>query len=332
MASIPSGSNQDVIFQYSNTEFSGKDENLKYGSKRAKLAWYTIDPLFFRNTSITPPNINKTITLPNGTSIAQQSYHYSREILETEVFPNKDPDLGSQITNLPVLDIAFYPSERGPNNYTVNGLESNGKLNNPSSNWGAIMRKLETNDFESANIEFIEFWMMDPFNSEDGLINHSGGDMYLHLGNISEDILKDGYKSFENGLPTSQLIENVDTTAWGRVPTNFSIVDAFDNDPTSRQFQDVGLDGLRDSDERLFFDSVYLNRIENIYGSTSQAYINAFADPSADNFHYFRGSDFDNQSTSILNRYKKFNNTEGNSVTTENSPESYPTGRSSTKY
>ena len=329
MASIPSGANQDVIFQYSNTEFSGKDENLKYGSKRAKLAWYTIDPLFFRNTSITPPNINKTIALPNGNSIAQQSYHYSREILETEVFPNKDPDLGSQITNLPVLDIAFYPSERGPNNYTVNGLESNGKLNNPSSNWGAIMRKLETNDFESANIEFIEFWMMDPFNSEDGLINHSGGDMYLHLGNISEDVLKDGYKSFENGLPTSQLIENVDTTAWGRVPTNFSIVDAFDNDPTSRQFQDVGLDGLRDSDERLFFDSVYLNRIENIYGSTSQAYINAFADPSADNFHYFRGSDFDNQSTSILNRYKKFNNTEGNSVTTENSPESYPTAASS---
>ena len=143
--------------------------------------------------------------------------------------------------------------------------------------------------------------------------------MYLHLGNISEDVLKDGYKSFENGLPTSQLIENVDTTAWGRVPTNFSIVDAFDNDPTSRQFQDVGLDGLRDSDERLFFDSLYLNRIENIYGSTSWAYIIAFADPSADNFHYFRGSDFDNQSTSILNRYKKFNNNEGNSVTTENS-------------
>ena len=99
------------------------------------------------------------------------------------------------------------------------------------------MRKLETNDFESANIEFIEFWLMDPFNSEDGLINHSGGDMYIHLGNISEDILKDGYKSFENGFPTSANIENVDTTSWGRVPTNFSIVDAFDNDPSQDSFK-----------------------------------------------------------------------------------------------
>ena len=33
-----------------------------------------------------------------------------------------------------------------------------------TENWGGMMRKLETNDFEAANIEFIEFWMMDPFN------------------------------------------------------------------------------------------------------------------------------------------------------------------------
>ena len=190
------------------------------------------------------------------------------------------------------------------------------------------MRKLETNDFESANIEFIEFWLMDPFNSEDGLINHSGGDMYIHLGNISEDILKDGYKSFENGFPTSANIENVDTTSWGRVPTNFSIVDAFDNDPISRQFQDVGLDGLNNSDERLFFDSIYLSRLENLYGLSSQVYFQANSDPSADDFHYFRGTDFDNNAISILERYKDFNNTQGNSVTSENSPESYPTAAS----
>ena len=131
------------------------------------------------------PNINKTLSLANGSSIAQQSYHYAREVLETEVFPNKDPDLGSQITNLAILDIAYYPEERGPNNYTINGIDASGTLLNPSSNWAGMMRKLETNDFEAANIEFVEFWMMDPFNSEDGLINHSGGDMYLHLGNVS---------------------------------------------------------------------------------------------------------------------------------------------------
>ena len=321
MASIPQG--QEDIFPNASL-----NNNLDIGFKRAKLAWYTIDPLFFRNTSITPPNINKTLSLANGSSIKQQSYHYVREILETEVFPNRDPDLGSQITNLAVLDVAYYPEERGPNNYTVNGLKSNGKLYDPASNWSGIMRKLETNDFEAANIEFIEFWMMDPFNSEDGLVNHNGGDMYINLGNVSEDVLKDGYKSFENGLPVSSEVIDVDTTAWGRVPTNFSIVEAFDNDPLSREFQDVGLDGLNNNDERLFFESNYIQQLESIYGTNSIAYQNAIADPSADDFHYFRGTDFDNLSTEILNRYKDYNNTDGNSSTTEQSPENYPTSAS----
>jgi len=322
MASIPE--KQEDIFMN-----SALNNDLMLGYKRAKLAWYTIDPLFFRSTSITPPNVNKTIALANGSSIAQQSYHYAREVLETEVFPNKDPDLGSQITNLAVLDLAYYPAERGSNNYTVNGLNADGTLISPSENWGGIMRKLETNDFEAANIEFVEFWMMDPFNDEDGLVNHSGGDMYLHLGNVSEDVLRDGYKSFENGLPTSATVEDVDTTVWGRVPTNFSIVEAFDNDPTSREFQDVGMDGLRNTDEKLFFDSVYIQPLASAYGTNSTAYKNAVKDPSADDFHYFRGSDFDSRSELILDRYKNFNNTDGNSVTTDNSPETYPTAASS---
>ena len=322
LASIPQG--QEDLFLNSN-----ENNDLITGFKRAKLAWYTIDPLFFRSTSITPPNVNRTLVLDNGSSIQQQSYHYAREILETEVFPNKDPNLGSQITNLSVLDIAYYPEERGPYNYTINGITQEGNLMNPSSNWAGMMRKLETNDFEATNIEFVEFWMMDPFNTEDGLINHSGGDMYIHLGNVSEDVLKDGYKSFENGLPTSSIVEDVDTTSWGRVPTNFSIVEAFDNDPTSREYQDVGLDGLTNSDEKLFFDSVYLQPLRSVYGENSPVYLNAIEDPSGDDFHYFRGSDFDSQSTSILERYKDFNNMDGNSVTTENSPESYPTASSS---
>ena len=321
-SSIPQG--QEDLF-----ENASANNDLISGFKRAKLSWYTIDPLFYRNTSITPPNINKTLSLDNGSAIAQQSYHYVREVLETEVFPNKDPDLGSQITNLSVLDLAYYPSERGPNNYTVNGLEASGRLMNPSKNWAGIMRKLETNDFEAANIEFIEFWMMDPFNIEDGLANHSGGDLYLHLGNVSEDVLKDGYKSFENGLPINASVVDVDTTVWGRVPTNFSIVEAFDNDPLSRQYQDVGLDGLANNDELLFFEDNYIDLLESAYGTNSPAYQNAINDPSGDDFHYFRGTDFDNASTDILARYKRFNNTDGNSVTSEQSIESYPTAASS---
>tara|TARA_B100001758_G_scaffold62460_1_gene52002 strand:- start:29532 stop:36716 length:7185 start_codon:yes stop_codon:yes gene_type:complete len=330
LASIPIGEAQDDIFKISD-EFTAENKNLKYGARRAKLAWYTIDPLFFRSTSITPPNIDNSIILPNGNTIKQQSYHYSREVLENEVFPNKDPEMGSQITNLSVLDLVYYPDQRGPYNYTINGIGVDGKLNKPKDSWAGIMRTLQTNDFEAANIEFIEFWMMDPFNQDDGIPNHNGGDMYLHLGNISEDVLRDGYKSFENGLPNSSTVEDVDTTDWGRVPSNFSIVDAFDNDPTSREYQDVGLDGLGDSDERLFFNTSYIQKIADTdsLGVTSLAYINAFNDPSADNFHYFRGSDFDSQSTSVLDRYKDYNNLEGNSVTTENSPEPYPAAATS---
>ena len=322
LASIPE--KQLELFENSNLS-----DSLIIGFNRAKLAWYTIDPLFFRNTSITPPNINKTITLPNGNTIGQQSYHYSREVLETEVFPNKDPNMGSQITNLSLLDIAYYPKERGPYNYTINGIDADGKLTNPAKSWGGMMRTLTTTDFQASNIEFIEFWMMDPFNSEDGDISHSGGDMYLHLGNISEDVLKDGYKSFENGLPTSATVQDVDTTAWGRVPTNFSIVEAFDNDPTARLFQDVGFDGLKNLDEKLFFSETYIQKIGDVYGTTSTVYGNATNDPSADDFHYFRGSDYDSKSTLILDRYKNFNNPDGNSKTTENSPESYPTAATS---
>ena len=115
----------------------------------------------------------------------------------------------------------------------------------------------------------------------------------------------------------------------GRVPTNFSIVEAFDNDPLSREFQDVGLDGLNNGDERLFFESNYIQQIESCMELDSAAYQNAIDDPSGDDFHYFRGTDFDNASTQILDRYKDYNNTDGNSSTTsDQSPENYPTSAS----
>ncbi len=48
-------------------------------------------------------------------------------------------------------------------------------------------------------------------------------------------------------------------------------------------------------------------------------------DPSNDDYHFFRGSDYDSQQLDILQRYKRFNAPEGNSITDEDSPESYPT-------
>ncbi len=293
--------------------------NLTFGFNRARLGWYIIDPLFYRNNSLTPDHIKND---PN-----QQSNHYVREVLETEIFPNKESATG-QATSLSVLNLAYYPNERGPYNYDVDGLagfssglNADGSLANPTSRWAGMQRRIETNDFEAANVEYIEFWMLDPFIYG----NTAGGDLYFNLGNVSEDILRDGRKSFENGLPSPNNVVPTAATAWGLVPQNQSIVNAFDNDEASRAFQDVGLDGLRTIDERTFFDSTYVSRVGQIFGTGSTAYINALDDPSSDNFHYFRGSDFDNGQVTILNRYKRFNNQEGNSPTSSQSTESYPT-------
>ncbi|WP_245820207.1 T9SS outer membrane translocon Sov/SprA [Mariniphaga anaerophila] len=294
---------------------------LEYGFNRAKLAYYIIDPLFLRNNSLTPGHIKND---PD-----QQSNHFVREVFEKEIFPAKESPVG-QPTNIPVFDLAYYPEERGPYNYDTHpsafsaGVNPDGTLAAPESRWGGIMRRIETNDFETSNIEFIEFWMMDPF-VYDTLNQHNGGDLYFNLGEISEDILKDGRKSFEQGLPTSAEVANVDTTVWGRVSTLQSLVNAFVNDDEARRYQDIGLDGLSDDDEMLFYED-YLNQLRDlVYDDVFDRY---YKDPSSDNFNYYRSSDFDRDEVSILDRYKNYNGPDGNSPTSEMSEESYPTAAS----
>ncbi|WP_372751656.1 cell surface protein SprA [Labilibaculum sp.] len=295
--------------------------DLAYGYNRAKLAWYYIDPLFLRDYSTTPSHIKSDDD--------QQSNYFVREVYEEEIWPNMDSYTGES-TTVSVFNLAFYPDEKGPYNYDVDGeagvsqgMNEDGTLKDPESRWGGIMRKMETTNFESSNISYIEFWVMDPFVYE---TDHTGGDLYFNLGNISEDVLKDGRKSFENGLPTSEEVTLVDTTVWGRVPNVQSVVYAFDNSSSSREYQDVGLDGLSDSDELTFFDD-YVNEIASSInlGPNSEAYSNAEDDPSSDDYHYFRGSDYDADEVSILERYKKYNGPDGNSPTSDLSSESYTT-------
>lgn len=293
---------------------------LAYGFNRAKLAFYVIDPLFYDETgSLRPSNIN----------LNELSDHQVRQVLETEVFPNKDVPNGVP-TNIPILNLAYYPSERGPYNYDVEGepgisagVNADGVLNLPETRWGGIMRKIESTNFDATNVEYIEFWLMDPFVK--GADN--SGELYFNLGDISEDILRDGRKSFEHGLPPTEEVENVDTTIWGRVPSFQALVDNFSNVPGSRAFQDVGLDGLRTEDERSFFQTQFIEPLAALYGSESEAYKQAILDPSSDNYHYFRGSDYDKDEkySSILERYKNFNGPDGNSPTEDINPESYPT-------
>jgi cell surface protein SprA len=278
--------------------------DLEYGYRRAKLAWYVIDPYFHRSNS--------------PVSVEHQSSHYVREIYERELFPNKQSQTGIP-TNMAALNLVYYPNEKGPYNYDVNGVDENGFLTNPRTRWGGVMRPLQTNDFEEANIEYVEFWLMDPFVEDE---NNQGGDLYFNLGDISEDVLKDGRKFFEHGLPTPANDHPVDTTAWGLVPLMQSLVNAFDNDPEARLAQDVGYDGLNDESEREFFAD-YLNALRNTFGEDSEAYQKALEDPSSDNFVYFRSSIHDDEDHDIIKRYEFFNGPEGNSPPAEFTDETY---------
>jgi cell surface protein SprA len=299
-------------------------DELDYGVNRAKLAFYTIDPLFLRNNSYTPSHIKNNPDM--------QSSFFVYQVYEQDLFPDREYDTGES-TLISVLNLAYYPEERGQYNFddgTSNysaGINSDGTLKDPASRWGGIMREMTTTDFESANIEYIEFWVMDPF-IEDTTGEMTGGDLYFNLGEVSEDVLKDSRKSFESGLPTAaDDLDDIDTTIWGRVSTLQSVTNTFSNSSSARKYQDVGFDGLTDDDEQDFY-STYL---ENLRMRVSDdAYEEAEEDPSSDDYHYYRGSDYDTEKLGILSRYKKYNGTEGNSPTSSMSSESYTTSATTT--
>lgn len=311
LASIPQG--QPNLFPE-----SAVTDSLISGYNRARLSWYSIDPIFFYVKEQTMPSHIKA-------DVAMRSNHYMREVLVKEIYPGKQIAAGS-VTRLTTLDLSYFPSERGPFNYDTNpfstisaGTNHDGTLARPETRWGGMMRQVQTTNFESANIEYIEFWMLDPFIYDQG--THKGGDLYFNLGNISEDILRDSRKGFENGLPTSPIISNVDSTNWGRIPTTQLINQTFDSDPNSRQYQDVGLDGMGNEDETSFFQK-YLQKLQGIVDADT--YNKAASDPSSDNFMYFRGTLQDEKELSVIDRYRYFNNTEGNSLTTNASSTTKP--------
>lgn len=319
LASTPQ--KQDDLFPESSDRYATTTIT---GRNRAKLAWYTVDPIFY--SSARPGNITKE----------DLSNHYTRRVLVNEVFPGRQLS-SNEAQTLTVLNLAFYPSERGPYNYdakpvpgATEGVNSDGSLREPASRWGGIMRKVSNTDFEAANVEYIEFWVMDPFigmDGKNGNPRHSGGKLYFNLGDISEDVLRDGRKSFEHGLPTSDLVENVDETQWGRVPSIQAIVNSFDNNPASRKYQDIGLDGLSSNDERDFFRS-FLADMGEMVGQNSEAYRKVYEDPSSDDYMYFRRGVWDtvhHSTNKIADRYKYYNNPEGNSPSNADNPESYPT-------
>lgn len=296
---------------------------LSSGFHRSLLAWYTIDPLFTRRgSSLTPGHIKG--------DLKQLSNHYVREVYTKELFPLRDQSSYQGATNtLNILNLAYYPSEPGPYNFNVTDLQADGTLQNPQRNWGGMMRKLDTNDFEQANIEYIEFWMLDPFiySREQADAADYGGDFYINLGEVSEDILRDGKKFYESGMPVDGS-KSYTYTQWGKIPTQSTVTYAFATTSGSRALQDVGFNGLTDAEEQEFYKSAYLDQIQ---GKVNQAVFDSiFADPARDDYHYFRGSDWDEMRAPILQRYKYINNPQGNSPDSDSRSESYDTSYKST--
>ena len=296
---------------------------LTSGFHRSRLAWYCIDPLFTRRgSSLTPGHIKS--------DLKQLSNHYVREVYVKELFPLRQQNSYQGATNtLSVLNLAYYPSEPGPYNFNVEDLQADGKLKNPQLNWGGMMRKLDTNDFEQANIEYIEFWLLDPFlyTREQPDANEYGGDFYINLGEVSEDILRDGKKFYESGMPVDGS-KSFTYTQWGKIPTQSTVTYAFATTSGSRALQDVGFNGLTDAEEQEFYKSAYLDQIQ---GKVNQAVFDSiFADPARDDYHYFRGSDWDEMRAPILQRYKYINNPQGNSPDSDSRSESYDTSYKST--
>ena len=316
LASTPAG---DKFYE------AEKGNDIEYNKNRALLAWYVVDPIFGYPQSNTPKHIKDDLDA--------MSDHRTRIVYEQEVYPNKEV-LPNADTKLSVMNLSYYPTERGQYNISANEIDSEGKLTNPTSRWGGIMRKLDNTDFEKANIEYIEFWLMDPFLTNPDAA-YEGGDLYIDLGDISEDILRDGKKSFEHGLPLNGDESMIDKTIWGRSPRTTSTVVAFANEAGARAKQDVGLNGLTSAQERgedpdyifLFNDkNPYQEYINTLRGKVNPTVLalweddpySPLNDPAGDDYHYYRGDDFDKNETPILQRYKHYNGTEGNSPEMDN--------------
>ena len=302
--------------------------DVAYGKNRALLSWYYVDRLFTqRNSSYAPGYIKNDLDA--------LSYPYAREVAFSEVFPGRELNYGESSV-IQTLNLSFYPRERGPYNLDATDVDPDGNLLYPEKRWGGIMRKIDNTNFEQSNIEYIQFWMLDPFMDPD-LGNDDGGSLYFNLGEVSEDILKDGLKSYENGLPVNGDTTYVSKTVWGEVSSQTSLTYAFDNTNGARILQDVGLDGL--STEKEFQHESYAKFLSDLRNNPnlSQEAIarmnddpfSPFNDPASDNYSFYRNTYYDNQKATILDRYKHYNGTDGNSLSqTDVADGQYQTSRS----
>ena len=268
--------NTNPIFGNTNTN------DIKNGYGRGLASWYNIDPRFYGVGGKTPSGINADAL----------SNHASRRVQTSELYNNRDFVAGEQtFTN--TFDITYYPKERGP--YNLNPINET-----TSQRWAGLMRPISVSNFANSNIEYVEFWMMDPY--ADGKTFGTAPKLLLQLGNVSEDVLKDGKLQYENGLPTPATPSKTSSTNWGTQPDQFPVLYAFSSENENRTAQDVGFDGLNNEAEAAKFGTNFVNPVTNQ------------KDPAADDFVFYLSNQFQGaQASSVTERYKYFRNPDGNS-------------------
>jgi len=274
LASVP----LEGAFDGDPSDTESSSDNISIGYKRAKLSWYSIDPVFYTQT-------------PSGINDNDLSLNSTRRIYIEELYPVTNVAQG-QSTVVNTLDLSYYPLERGAYNFnpTLAATNQFPAIDAPD-NWGGIMRSISTTNFEQSNVEYIQFWVMDPYYGNAAADVTNTGKLVFNLGEIAEDVLKDGRKLYENGLPEVGSTQQTIETNWGEIPTSQSLIYAFDTNDANRAVQDVGFDGLTDAEEAVKFP--------------------AFAgqpDPAYDNYQFYL-----NANGGVVERYKNYNGVEGNS-------------------
>ncbi|MDD2985662.1 cell surface protein SprA [Flavobacterium sp.] len=264
----------------SSYDFFGSSAGLDYGFRRAKLSWYTIDPIFY------------TSQRPGGVSPQDMALNKTRRVYINDIFPVTDIAQG-QLQVINTLDLTYYPAERGPYNFNPSSTIDN-QLPNPTQNFGGITRAINSTNFEQGNVEYFQLWVLDPYYGADETAPTNIGELYINLGEISEDVLKDGRKQYENGLPEVGSTTPTVPSIWGKVPASQSLIYAFDTNEGNRALQDVGLDGLSDAEEAALYPAFA-----------------AFPDPARDNYEFYLAA-----SGNVIERYKNYNGLQGNSPVT----------------
>ena len=315
LASTPYDGGPDALFPE-----AALSNNVDYGKNRALLAWNYIDRFWTQKNSNLIPGYLRN-------DLKQLSNPYVREVRVDEIYPGRDVLYGES-NYVQTLNLSFYPKERGPYNLDADNIDDQGNLLNPQKRWGGIMRKMDNPNFEQNNVEYLQFWLLDPFLDPENP-NLEGGDLYFNFGEVSEDILKDGMKSYENGIPVDGNYDFIQETAWGRVSTQNSLTYAFENSENARILQDVGLDGLPNEDEYTFGSyAEYLEKWKNKVSASKISELedvpfSPLNDPAGDNYHFYRSDYYDNIKAGILDRYKHYNGVEKNSLSPDESTNPY---------